>query len=79
MYNSMSSIFREVRRSERLQTPKIEIPPFATTSMNNSFFVKAAELLNNLAYTLEVVTSSSMFFTRLNEYVKSQENLQSEM
>lgn len=74
MYDSISSIFQEVRRSERLQTPKIVIPTYSTTTMKNSFFVKAAELLNNLSYTPEVITSSSMFYARLNEYVKNLEN-----
>lgn len=73
LYNALMDTFQNVRRSQRLQTTNIVIPICSTTSLKDSFFIKACELLSDLRYD-PITTTPNMFLANLDNFIKEKEN-----
>ena len=74
LYESLQPMFGEVRRSQRLNTPQIEVPACRTSALQCSFFISAATLLSSLPARIFASPTLAVFRKILRDFLSENGN-----
>ena len=74
LFQSLAPMFSDVCRSQRLNTPQIEVHDCRTSALKNSFFITAATRLSSLPSRFLTTKSLVAFRTILREFLSVRDN-----